>query len=262
MNSEGRRFARLFRKARDLTNVRQVDLRVLAADDGIEILLFEDRDPGCAACLFPAPDGKGGAIFLQPGQSTGRMRFSIAHELGHYHIPTHGRPNRSCDEHDLQATGGFRPESEWEANSFAAELLMPEFLFGRDLRTRDISFDTAVSLASSDEYNVSITAAALRIVETSRECCALIAMEEERVLWQARSDFYFRMGTRGQPIRSETLAAGVFSGESPNPDPREVDPLAWFDDPKHSLVTLLESTHHIPTLNQVLSLLWVPDQDW
>jgi Zn-dependent peptidase ImmA (M78 family) len=251
----------LFRQVRGLRETRQCDLEGIAAEDGLELIEFDDAEPGCTACLFPAPSGSGGAIFLQPGQSEGRCRFSIGHELAHYHIPTHKRRRWECGDHDLQATEDFRHAVEWEANGFAAELLMPEVLFRQDARRGDVSFANVYELASGDSYNVSVTAAAIRLVETSRECCALVATEAGQVIWQVRSDFYYRMATRGQTIRSDTYAAAVQTGEQPNARPEPVDPLAWFDDPAHSRVELLESTHAIPRLRQVVALLWVPEPE-
>lgn len=260
MNPEGRRFARLFRQALDLREVRQCNLEEIAAEDGIEILEFRDHDPGCTACLVPSPNGAGGGIFLQPDQLPGRRRFSIAHELAHYHIPTHDLRGRSCQDEDFQASEGYRSEVEWEANSFAAELLMPETLFRRDSRDREVSFETVYDLASEDLYNVSATAAAIRLVHTTKESCALVAVEDGEVLWQVWSDFYYDMATSGQPIRPGTRAAAVFDGAEPNSRIERVEGHAWFDDPDDEDVPLLESTHAIPSLGQVLSLLWVPDR--
>lgn len=58
-------------------------------------------------------------IFLPPDTSPTRDRFTIAHELGHYflHFPNAGRP--------MKATRLGSDRVEWEANWFAASLLMP-----------------------------------------------------------------------------------------------------------------------------------------
>ena len=96
--------------------------------------------------------------FLQPGQNPGRRRFSIAHELGHYHFPTHTNGPRECGASALQASHDFGQRAEWEANSFAAELLMPTRLFRRDARRREVSFKAAYELMSQDIYGVSATA--------------------------------------------------------------------------------------------------------
>lgn len=259
MNPQGLRIARLFRQARDLTGIRQCDLVELAAEDELEILDFNDPEPGCTACLMTDPSGSGGAIFLQPGQNRGRRRFSIAHELGHYHIPTHTSGPRRCGESALQASQDYGRRVEWEANSFAAELLMPTRLFRRDARTRDVSFEVAYELMSQEMYDVSATAAARRMVQVSNEPCALMVTRKGRVEWQERSRFYFPMATRGQPVRGGTIAAAVTGGDSPNAGAEAVDPADWLDRLPKGDFTLLESTHVIPSLEQVLSLLWIPD---
>lgn len=260
MNREGRRFARLFRQALDLREERQCNLEEIASQDDLEIIEFRDPDPGCTACLYPSPDGSGGGIFLEPDQLPGRRRFSIAHELAHFHIPTHELQGRPCQDQDLQANEGYRAEVEWEANSFAAELLMPETLFRRDSRDREVSFETVYDLASEDMYHVSATAAAIRLVEITNESCALIAMEDGEVMWQVWSDFYHDMASSGQSIRTGTRAAAVFDGADPNSRIEPVEGHSWFDDPDDADVPVLETTHAIPSLGQVLSLLWVPDR--
>ena len=261
MNPHGLRFARLFRQARSLTEIRRCDLAVLAEGDGLEIVDFRDPEPGCTACLYPDPCGKGGAIFLKPGQNRGRRRFSVAHELGHYHIPTHTNGLRECGESALQASQDYGRRVEWEANSFAAELLMPTRLFRRDARKRDVSFEAVYELTSHDMYDVSATAAARRMVELSNEPCALVVTRRGRVEWQERSRFYYPMATRGQPVRGGTIAAAVTAGDSPNAVAETVDPADWLDRLPEGDFTLLESTHVIPSLDQVLSLLWIPDLD-
>lgn len=208
---------------------------------------------------MPDPGGQGGAIFLQPGQNPGRRRFSIAHELGHYHIPTHTNGPRECGESALQASHDYGRRVEWEANSFAAELLMPTRLFRRDARKRDVSFEAAYELMSQDMYGVSATAAARRMVQVSNEPCALVVTRQGRVEWQERSRFYYPLATRGHLVRGDTIAAAVTGGESPEPGAEPVDPAAWLDRLPDGDFTLLESTHFIPSLDQVLSLLWIPD---
>lgn len=65
-------------------------------------------------------------IFLPPFTSATRDRFTIAHELGHFflHFPI------EKDEHNFAATRNSKFErAEWEANWFAAALLMPKKIF-------------------------------------------------------------------------------------------------------------------------------------
>ena len=159
----------------------------------------------------------------------------------------------------MQASHDYGRRVEWEANSFAAELLMPTRLFRRDAQKREISFEAAYELMSPDMYGVSVTAAARRMVQVSNEPCALVVTRQGRVEWQERSRFYYPMATHGQLVRGGTIAAAVAGGESPEPGAEPVDPASWLDRLPDGEFTLLESTHFIPSLDQVLSLLWIPD---
>ena len=171
-------------------------------------------------------------------------------------IPTgHGNVESQRFRHRTITAGRV----EWEANSFAAELLMPTRLFRRDARTRDVSFEVAYELMSRDMYDVSATAAARRMVQVTNEPCALVVTRQGRVEWQERSRFYYPMATRGQLVRGGTIAAAVTGGDSPNAGAEPVDPADWLDRLPEGDFTLLESTHVIPSLEQVLSLLWIPD---
>lgn len=256
---EGQRIARLFRQARDLDETRACNLDSILAEDDLEIVDSRCADPGYTACLIRSPlDLPGGIISLAPGQEGGRRRFSIAHELGHYHIPKHRKFTPSCTDSDLRARGHDARQVEWEANDFAAELLMPWRLFSLDVDARDPSFESVLELASRDFYDVSITAAAWRLVQTTSEACALVVTVDGVVEWIARSrSFQYSMAERRQRIRSGTVAAAVFSGERPESKPERVDWHEWLDHGPGSGAEVWESTHAIPSLRQVLSLVWV-----
>ncbi|MCM1221549.1 MAG: ImmA/IrrE family metallo-endopeptidase [Lachnospiraceae bacterium] len=62
-------------------------------------------------------------IVLNPKESLKRRRFTLAHELGHI-VLRHQAQGRSIDmRNDILAPA--RDSLEWDANEFAAELLMP-----------------------------------------------------------------------------------------------------------------------------------------
>jgi Zn-dependent peptidase ImmA (M78 family) len=101
---------------------RQLDI---ASIERIETDAFE------AALVMDELKAKGG-ILLAAGRRPERSRFSIAHELGHFLIPSH-RPEPGgpfeCSLGDLQQSDTHshdrRRRIEAEANRFAAHLLMP-----------------------------------------------------------------------------------------------------------------------------------------
>ena len=74
-----------------------------------------------------ASDDDGGVIRVASQQNLGRYRFTIAHELGHYVLHRQGVLDKVSTRRDMTIWNDASEEAE--ANCFAAELLMPEFLF-------------------------------------------------------------------------------------------------------------------------------------
>jgi hypothetical protein len=191
------------------------------------------------------------------------MRFSIAHELGHYHNPSHARLQRPlCQDADMRARDGEGREAEWEANDFAAELLMPRSLFSRDIAGLDPSFEAIRRLAESDMYDVSVMAAALQFVKTTKHGCALVATTSGSVDWVARSGtFPYRIPSRGDRISPDSLAAAVFRNEEVGNSLEAIPQHAWLENEQFVPVEVLESTHEIRSQSSVLSLIWVIPED-
>lgn len=270
-NRDGRRIAQLFRQHRLLPserNGRVCDLDRILEDDGIDVCESAVRDCGYTACLIRVPGG-GGGIMMAGGQDRGRRRFSLAHELGHYHIPSHqdAAATLSCADRDMRARRSDAARREWEANDFATELLMPGARFGADVGSRAATFRTVAALAAADMYDVSLTAAAWRLVETTREACALVVSAGGQVEWVVHSSAWkYLLAERRRPLPSGSAAAAVVGGEAANPDAEEVNAGVWLASadgrsPIPRGITLLESTHAVPRLGQVLSLLWATDSD-
>lgn len=265
----GRHIAQLFRQVRleaDMRDRRRCDLEPILDEDGLEVCESEVADCGYAACLLRMPEG-GGGIMIAGGQEPGRRRFSLAHELGHYHIPSHKDVGIAlhCADADLRARSSDARVREWEANDFAVELLMPRRLFAEDVRNRDATFRTVAALAGADMYDVSLTAAAWRLVETTRDACALVVSVDGNVEWVVRSEAWrYPLAERRRPVPDGSAAAAVVRGETPSAAAEPLDPGIWLasSDGRWTApagVELLESTHAVPRLRQVLSLLWIPE---
>ncbi|MHB1096405.1 MAG: ImmA/IrrE family metallo-endopeptidase [Gemmatimonadaceae bacterium] len=244
---------------------RRCDVDQLCVDDHIEV--FESRvpDPGYTACLVCDPLGTGGGIVLAPGQEGGRRRFSICHELGHYHIPTHQIRRdhaSSCGETEMRAGATDSAALEWEANDFAAELLMPLRQFASDIAKRDFSIATARELASDAFYDTSVTAAAWRMVQLAKYQCAMVVTSNGIIEWAARSESLRLPGLRrGSSVNGNSLAWAAAQGADGEARPLDVDVEAWFSPQYPVRGKLVESTHPIRITNQVISMLWLIDED-
>jgi hypothetical protein len=106
----------------------------------------------------------------------GRLRFSIAHEIGHYLL---GHRNPS------ELTAEAREQQEREADVFATEFLMPQALVRPFCEHPMI--DRAAVDAIVEAFGSSIVAAAVRYVELSPASCAVAYSEAGLVEWAKRS---------------------------------------------------------------------------
>ena len=95
-------------------------------------------------------------IFISPIEFGGRYNFTLAHEIGHI-VLGHGKDNER--EYDTRAEI-IAPEiktKEYDANEFAAELLMPEEKF------REIWKERENILELANFFDVSQSAAKVRM---------------------------------------------------------------------------------------------------
>ncbi len=113
-----------------------------------------------------------------------RQRFSIGHELGHW-FRDRGVIGNLCEKADVTANrSGPRRKiagKEVIANKFASELLMPSYLFDRDVGSLPPSYDLITSLKNS--YQVSQTAAAIRCLDCCDYPAVLICIEGGKRAW-------------------------------------------------------------------------------
>ena len=112
-----------------------------------------------AVCLNLKRRGMRPSVIINSGRGHKRLRFTVAHELGHVLIPWH----RGSIVDDVSGNESMNSEYfqiESEANRFASELLMPQD-WVQD-RVRLIQSPVALVSEVSDAADVSIQAAVFR----------------------------------------------------------------------------------------------------
>jgi Zn-dependent peptidase ImmA (M78 family) len=97
-----------------------------------------------------------------------RQRFTIAHELGHLELHNHGElhvdRNFRVMPRNAKSSQATDPE-EIEANTFAAELLMPEHMLEHDLQQHSVDWEDDEFLRSlAERYKVSVQALIFRLI--------------------------------------------------------------------------------------------------
>lgn len=128
-----------------------VDIYSIAEFLGLEVQeeAMEDELSG-----YIEPRGSGWMIGVNSYHHPNRQRFTIAHELGHFLLH---RPTEKHIDVTFARRSGQRNKEEHQADSFAAELLMPE------VEIRKLIADGETSLERlAAHFNVSAMAAKFR----------------------------------------------------------------------------------------------------
>jgi len=184
-----------------------------------------------------------------------RVRFSIAHELGHFELHKDVGHLFSCTSDDMICS--IKNNKEYEANIFSAELLMPKMLFSPLCIMKSPEISLIRSLAET--FRVSITAAALRYIEVSREPCALFYCKNNIIEWAKKSsDFDYYIKSRGNRVDDESFVWDVFQGKNIPERGEEIAASAWITDYRVDPDALIyESIFNLSFYNATLSLIWV-----
>lgn len=186
-----------------------------------------------------------GTIVLAEGRSRQRRRFSIAHELGHFLIPTHKPGTQecfSCSIGDLrtgdQNSHDRRARIEAEANRFAAHLLMPPTRIRSALTARQPDLQEIVLLAG--DFGVSIEAMARGYIDAYREALAVVVLRDGNINRIYRGeDFPWIEPHLGQPAPSDSIAADHCLQPGQISEMEECDPATWLGDRATSRVEVL-----------------------
>lgn len=163
-----------------------------------------------------------GALFANEGRSkwcllynsamksSGRIRFTQAHELGHYILHRAQQSAFNCAEDDVVNRDTDEATIEAQADAFAATLLMPLNDFRNQM---DGSADFHSLGACADRYGVSLTAATLRWLKDTDRQAVLIVHRDGYMRWAfsskaaAKNGAFFRSRQQLVEIPSRSLAA-------------------------------------------------------
>ena len=144
-----------------VTEPDEIDLEAIAYHVSARVR-YRSLD-GCEARII----GKRDQAIITVNANSGyrRKRFSIAHELGHWHH--HRGKCLACRLEEYRTRDALSPERI--ADSYAADLLMPYYLFRPLARHQGkLTFKAVSTLA--DIFNASKSAAAIRFVESDIAC--------------------------------------------------------------------------------------------
>lgn len=213
----------------------------------LDIISIEElQTDGFEAMLVTDEHKSQGAIVHARGRMTARTRFSIAHELGHFLIPSH-RPSAAgsmqCSlEHllksDVQAKDRRR-RMEAEANRFAAHLLMPPARVRKAILASEDRLEAIAAMA--DNFGVSKEAMARTWVEHHSEPVAIVIAQHGRIARYYRGEDFPWLDVRPRDAIPDGSAA-VDCDHEPGryTEFEEVEADVWLDERAATKVLALD----------------------
>lgn len=162
--------------------------------------IFKFSDPITAVKAAAIPGFEGG-LFRQDNEwlllyndsmsSQGRIRFTQAHELGHYFLHRAARASFECTAGDMDDWSADQKVIEFEADKFAAYLLMPLHDFRSQIPA---TVDLGVLSDCAERYGVSLTAAILQWLSCTDEKAVLVRSREGFMLSANASEAAYQAG--------------------------------------------------------------------
>lgn len=228
-----------------------LDLDAIAWYAGVKVNYR--RLDGCEARIIGRGDRA--IVTVHEGLPERRKRFSLGHELGHWHH--HRGKSFICRPEDIGSERKNTPVAEREADRYAADLLMPWFLFRPLARqAKTASFDLAKDLA--DRFRTSLTATSIRLVDANVFPMILVCHGKEGRRWFKRSKDVPERWFPQDELDADSYAFEVLFGTRGEHRPVKMGADAWFDRGEADRYELLEQTLRISG-EEVLTMLMLTD---
>ncbi|HAT1700348.1 TPA: ImmA/IrrE family metallo-endopeptidase [Legionella pneumophila] len=125
-------------------------------------------------------------------ENEGFQRFSIAHELGHYFLPSH--PEKIFKDGDIhESHAGYSSSNpiEKEADHFAASLLMPKYLTKKIIAKYQDGLNAIKNM--SEVCKTSLISSAIRYTELTDAAVAIIVSSGSKVEYSFVSPTIYKL---------------------------------------------------------------------
>ncbi|WP_336977422.1 ImmA/IrrE family metallo-endopeptidase [Altererythrobacter fulvus] len=233
-------------QALGITAPEEIDIEVVALSLGAKVKYRHLES--CEARIVGQAER---AIITVDSRATPRRkRFSIAHELGHWH--RHRGLCLTCRTQDIgrPLSDGRRERvagnPELQADAYASDLLLPGYIFRPLIADVDRLTISAVK-ALADRFETSMTATTIKALGTNRFPSMLVCHSQAGMRWFRRPPI---IPERWFP-RSDLLAESpcfrmLFNDGPEQKQPTKVKASYWFDHPLAERFTVTEQTFRLP----------------
>lgn len=235
-----------------ITSPEEIDMEAIA--EYCQATVIPQKLKGSAARII----GIGDRAFITVDSEShrSRQRFSAAHELGHWMLDRGRIASFVCSEKNfISDWTGDNPERR--ANRYAADLLLPKFIFEPLAKNKEITFQTVRELCSL--FQTSLTATAIRLVELGSFPAIIVCNSRQGRRWQFRgTDIHYEIQLRDVP-GAYTNAQDLLQGKISIAEPDVIQASDWITHPRSGYYSIHEDSVKI-TEDLVLSLIWWKDE--
>jgi Zn-dependent peptidase ImmA (M78 family) len=201
----------------------QIDLEAIAWEHGA-VVKYRPLDR-CEAMIVGAQ--RRAIITVNSRAIPARRRFSLAHEIGHWHH--HRGQILFCGTADIgnPARGPLDPENQ--ADQFASDLLLPDFMFRpRIVKMKRLVLSAVREIA--EEFNVSLTATLLKLAESNRFPIVIVCHNKQGRRWFRAATMVPGWWFPKDDLDAESIAfETLFGGAAEISYARKIGAEAWFE---------------------------------
>jgi hypothetical protein len=206
----------------------------IAEKSDVSVHSRDSTEPGVSGFLMRF--GSSFAIFHASHiENEGFIRFTIAHELGHFFLPGHPQLLFPNGDGIHQSKSGFisHLKEERQADQFAASLLMPETLFKQAIDRAGQGFSAIQALA--ELCKTSITSTAIRYAKHTDDALAVIVSSGDRVEYCFLSERLKDLGRfqwlkKGDVIAPRSMTASFNKDKTNVEGANTEEGSCWLDD--------------------------------
>jgi hypothetical protein len=238
---------------------KDIDVEAISIDAGMQVR-FRKLD-GCSATLLGVGDRA--IATISPSGSTGRDRFSIGHELGHWSM--HRGQSFYCRAENFGNYTKADKLKEKQADEFSSRLLMPTSLLRPKIgKLRVLSLNDLRALAA--DFSTSDAAMAFRVTLLDDFPVILCCYSAERREWSLPAPMVPSRWRPKEKLDKDTFAQDFVQGGNTSGSGKQ-SAEAWFENSDADKYEITEEC--IPYRpGQVLVLLYLSDgmldapRDW
>jgi hypothetical protein len=185
-----------------------------------------------------------------------RRRFSVAHEIGHWHF--HKGRVLYCGPTDVGNPGNLDAlDPERQADDFASDLILPNYLF-RPLALKLKKPSLALIRDMADIFQASTTATLLKLVQSNLYPLVVVCHTKKQRRWFRRAAMLGDWWFPRDELDPDSFAFDMlYKGAKENASPRKIGAGAWFEFRNVDRFEIFEQSFLLPN-EEILTILTLP----